>query len=410
VLLTPPPPRVTPLVTPRSHPHPQRYVLAYIETFRGVKRGDRVWQLGFGSGFKCNSAVWKANRAVRDRHAAWEGFDVEHMVRGGGAVWGETAGGGLCRGLPRAARTPVLNSLPLSVQPLPSTFLLTVRGACQERLSAARPPAARRCFRHAPCLAREQPAGGDAGAAAAAAPRPRTPLTRFDPPPVISNIRTPRVERPRAQPRPGRPAAPARARARAPAPPRARAGPAAATPQPRRRRRRGAPLARSSSAPRRRPLACGDSHSQPFVPSCPPGGAPPCAPPRPPRRPAPRMRGAGARRRGRGPLLYGRRRGPPSATPRGGRPPLVVWPRALPSAPPPSLAPQSAGVPRRRPGRAPRWGPVGLPLLGVRPACGPATAAPRGSQTIRNRPTSQTGAPRPPAARPYPRPRSSWAP
>lgn len=41
------------------------YVLAYIETFRGVGSGDRVWQLGFGSGFKCNSAVWKANRWVQ---------------------------------------------------------------------------------------------------------------------------------------------------------------------------------------------------------------------------------------------------------------------------------------------------------------------------------------------------------
>lgn len=40
------------------------YVLAYIETFRGVAAGDRVWQLGFGSGFKCNSAVWKANRCA----------------------------------------------------------------------------------------------------------------------------------------------------------------------------------------------------------------------------------------------------------------------------------------------------------------------------------------------------------
>jgi 3-ketoacyl-CoA synthase len=66
----------------------ERYVLAYIETFRGVKRGDRVWQLGFGSGFKCNSAVWKANRAVRDRHAAWEGFDVDHMVRPGPGAGG----------------------------------------------------------------------------------------------------------------------------------------------------------------------------------------------------------------------------------------------------------------------------------------------------------------------------------
>jgi hypothetical protein len=51
------------------------YVLAYIETFRGVAAGDRVWQLGFGSGFKCNSAVWKANRwAV--------------LLRFQGSVWG----------------------------------------------------------------------------------------------------------------------------------------------------------------------------------------------------------------------------------------------------------------------------------------------------------------------------------
>jgi hypothetical protein len=38
-------------------------VLSYIETL-GVRRGDRIWQLGFGSGFKCNSAVWRAKRYV----------------------------------------------------------------------------------------------------------------------------------------------------------------------------------------------------------------------------------------------------------------------------------------------------------------------------------------------------------
>jgi hypothetical protein len=37
-------------------------VLAYIESYKGVKAGDRVWQLGFGSGFKVNSAVWVAKR------------------------------------------------------------------------------------------------------------------------------------------------------------------------------------------------------------------------------------------------------------------------------------------------------------------------------------------------------------
>jgi 3-ketoacyl-CoA synthase len=63
------------------------YVLAYIESTRGVRRGDMVWQVGFGSGFKCNSAVWRANRAVRSAHAAWQGFDVDHMVRCHTAGW-----------------------------------------------------------------------------------------------------------------------------------------------------------------------------------------------------------------------------------------------------------------------------------------------------------------------------------
>ncbi|KIY98654.1 3-ketoacyl-CoA synthase 4 [Monoraphidium neglectum] len=55
------------------------YVLSFIESVGGVRKGDRVWQLGFGSGFKCNSAVWRANRRVREAHYAWEGFDMEKM-------------------------------------------------------------------------------------------------------------------------------------------------------------------------------------------------------------------------------------------------------------------------------------------------------------------------------------------
>jgi hypothetical protein len=31
---------------------------------RRIKEGDRTWQIAFGSGFKCNSAVWKALRSV----------------------------------------------------------------------------------------------------------------------------------------------------------------------------------------------------------------------------------------------------------------------------------------------------------------------------------------------------------
>ncbi|XP_074304647.1 3-ketoacyl-CoA synthase 11-like, partial [Silene latifolia] len=40
------------------------YELAYTEAKGRVKRGDRVWQIAFGSGFKCNSAVWRALRSV----------------------------------------------------------------------------------------------------------------------------------------------------------------------------------------------------------------------------------------------------------------------------------------------------------------------------------------------------------
>ncbi|KAJ9154237.1 hypothetical protein P3X46_027593 [Hevea brasiliensis] len=40
------------------------YELAYSEAKGRIKKGDRVWQIGFGSGFKCNSAVWHALRTI----------------------------------------------------------------------------------------------------------------------------------------------------------------------------------------------------------------------------------------------------------------------------------------------------------------------------------------------------------
>jgi hypothetical protein len=49
-----------------------RYVLAYIETFQGLAAGQRVLQLAFGSGFKCNSLVWTANKSFKFEHPAWK--------------------------------------------------------------------------------------------------------------------------------------------------------------------------------------------------------------------------------------------------------------------------------------------------------------------------------------------------
>ncbi|CAA7043501.1 unnamed protein product [Microthlaspi erraticum] len=49
------------------------YELAYIEAKGRMRRGDRVWQIAFGSGFKCNSAVWEALRNVTpSKNNPWE--------------------------------------------------------------------------------------------------------------------------------------------------------------------------------------------------------------------------------------------------------------------------------------------------------------------------------------------------
>ncbi|KAA0048853.1 3-ketoacyl-CoA synthase 1 [Cucumis melo var. makuwa] len=40
------------------------YELAYTEAKNRVTKGHRIWQVAFGAGFKCNSAVWKALREI----------------------------------------------------------------------------------------------------------------------------------------------------------------------------------------------------------------------------------------------------------------------------------------------------------------------------------------------------------
>ncbi|URE47199.1 3-ketoacyl-CoA synthase [Musa troglodytarum] len=40
------------------------YELGYVEAKGRMRGGDRLWMIGFGSGFKCNSAVWRCLRTV----------------------------------------------------------------------------------------------------------------------------------------------------------------------------------------------------------------------------------------------------------------------------------------------------------------------------------------------------------
>ncbi|KAK7328397.1 hypothetical protein VNO77_22502 [Canavalia gladiata] len=55
------------------------YELAYTEAKGRMKKGDRTWQIAFGSGFKCNSAVWKALRTINPAKEKSPWMDEVHQ-------------------------------------------------------------------------------------------------------------------------------------------------------------------------------------------------------------------------------------------------------------------------------------------------------------------------------------------
>ncbi|CAN1126954.1 3-ketoacyl-CoA synthase 4 [Linum perenne] len=58
------------------------YELSYIEAKGRIRKGNRVWQIAFGSGFKCNSAVWQALRNVNPSpNGPWEDCIDKYPVK-----------------------------------------------------------------------------------------------------------------------------------------------------------------------------------------------------------------------------------------------------------------------------------------------------------------------------------------
>lgn len=54
------------------------YAMSYCEAKERLKRGDKVWQVALGSGFKCNSVVWRVLRDVKPRAGCNPWLDCIH--------------------------------------------------------------------------------------------------------------------------------------------------------------------------------------------------------------------------------------------------------------------------------------------------------------------------------------------
>ncbi|XBH64913.1 hypothetical protein VPH35_118593 [Triticum aestivum] len=56
------------------------YDLAYTEAKGQMRKGDRVLMVGFGSGYKCNSAIWKCIQSIQNVDRAWADCIHRYLV------------------------------------------------------------------------------------------------------------------------------------------------------------------------------------------------------------------------------------------------------------------------------------------------------------------------------------------
>ncbi|KAF7057221.1 hypothetical protein CFC21_064532 [Triticum aestivum] len=65
------------------------YQLAYIEDKGRMRKGDRVWMIGFGAGYKCNTAVWVCIQPSPNANGSWAScihrYPVDVSKEGGSA-------------------------------------------------------------------------------------------------------------------------------------------------------------------------------------------------------------------------------------------------------------------------------------------------------------------------------------